>query len=115
MGFRSVFSTPGAAFQGEGTVKPAYNRIMGTPLDIAALLTLLHSGETVLVPTDLAARRLRWSFDRHQRNLGLRAWEPPRVQSWAEWTRSLWSSALVDGIDDRVLLNPLQEQALWSE
>ncbi len=91
---------------------------MGSALDMAGLVALLEradKGELVLLPTDLAARRLRAAFDRRQRERGLRAWEPPRVQTWTEWTRSLWSSLLIEGLDDRVLLNRLQEQALWAE
>ena len=87
---------------------------MSFPLDITGLLALLNTQQLVLVPNTRAAHRLRHHFDQQQQARGLQAWEPPNLLTWAEWTKSLWSTLLLQGDDDRILLNRLQEEALWT-
>lgn len=82
-------------------------------LDIAGLLSLLHAGETVILPSPRAAGELRRHFDREQRKKGLRAWQPAPVLSWDGWLESLWSGLTFEGIESRILLNPLQERHIW--
>ena len=84
-------------------------------LDIAGLLALLDAQQTLILPTAQAALALREHFERQQRDRGLRSWEPAQVLAWDEWTESLWSTLLLVGADDRVLLNRLQEELLWAE
>ena len=92
-----------------------YNgRVLGT-LDIGGLLELLHAGETVILPSLRAARSIREAFDTAQRTLGRRAWELPPLHDWRAWMDSLWSRLILEGVDDRMLLNHLQEQTLWAE
>ena len=88
---------------------------MNAALATADLLALLDCGEPVLLPNVRAAKALRTRFDERQRTRGLGAWEAPPVFAWAEWTASLWSSLNLEGLDDRVLLNGLQEESLWIE
>ena len=88
---------------------------MAPALDLAGLLELLHAEENVVLPTQHAAQVLRTSFDRQQQARGLRAWAPPPVFTWDEWTATLWRDLLLAGADDRVLLNRLQEEVLWAE
>lgn len=84
-------------------------------LDIPGLLALLDGPDTVVLPTPRAATALRERFNRRQATRGLRAWEPASVLTWDQCTTSLWSALLLAGADDRILLNPLQEQALWTQ
>lgn len=88
---------------------------MPDALDTAGLLALLHAGEPVILPNARAAKALRRRFDRQQHAGGLRAWEPAVVFAWVEWTESLWSTLTLEGLDDRILLNRLQEEFLWTE
>ena len=88
---------------------------MAAALNPAGLLDLLHAEETVVLPSLRAAGALRATFDRQQLARGLRAWAPPPVLTWDEWTATLWRALLLEGSDDRVLLNRLQEEALWAE
>lgn len=84
-------------------------------VDIPDLLALLEAGETVVFPTARAAQALRSRHNRHQRACGLKAWKSPHVLSWGQWTEALWGRISILGLDDRVLLNSLQEEAVWSE
>ncbi len=88
---------------------------MAPALDPAGLLDLLHAEETVVLPSRRAAQTLRGTFDRGQQARGLRAWAPPPVLTWEEWTTTLWRGLLLAGTDDRVLINRLQEESLWAE
>ncbi len=86
---------------------------MAEALYTAGLLALLHAGETVLLPNPRAAGELRAYFNREQRHRGLRAWESPPVHTWSEWSESLWSRLQLEGREERILLNRLQEGLLW--
>jgi ATP-dependent helicase/nuclease subunit B len=86
-----------------------------TCASLSDLLDALDGGEQLLLPNARAARELRWGFDARQRARGLVAWEPPRVQSWSQWTNSQWSELVVEGAEDRLLLNAAQEQSVWRE
>ncbi len=88
---------------------------MAPALDTAALLALLERQELVVVPNAAAASSLRAQFDAGQSARGLRAWEPATALAWNEWVESLWSALVLNGTDDRVLLNHLQEERTWAE
>ncbi len=84
---------------------------MTSPLDNAPLQDLYLAGETLLLPHGHAARLWR-----------SRLLTPPAhpIQTrpplaWGEWTTSLWADLLVEGHDDRLLLNRLQEERVWSD
>ncbi|SEC48503.1 probable DNA repair protein [Terriglobus roseus] len=73
----------------------------------------LKRGAVVLTPNLRTARRLSAHFDDARRAEGTLAWQPANVLSWTAWTASLWQSALIAGSETRVLLNDLQERAVW--
>jgi ATP-dependent helicase/nuclease subunit B len=66
-----------------------------------------------LLPTATAARAHRHTYDATQRALGREAWEPAPIYSWPQFLDTLWSEAIVSGIETRLLLNQAQETALW--
>ncbi len=75
----------------------------------------LEAGEVFVLPNARAAAGLRARFDHHQRERGLLSWEPPAIVAWGEWMTGLWSTAVTDGAEERLLLNRVQEEALWAE
>lgn len=79
------------------------------------LLDALARGTPVVLPSARAARALRHAFNTRQRLAGKTLWDAAPALSWADWTRSLWSSLIADGADLRVLLNSAQEHLLWRE
>ncbi len=87
------------------------------PARLPGLLPDLHDamrrGATLLTPTLRAARSCLQQYDRKQQREGAVAWHPPTVLAWNAWVGALWQETLVRGIDNRVLLNSLQERALW--
>ena len=88
---------------------------MEQPLQLDDVLRLLQAGHTVLVPMQAAADDLRRHFDLMLQDRQHQAWEPPPLFSWVQWLESLWSPLALDGLEDRVLLNHLQEELLWAE
>ncbi|MDR3726467.1 MAG: PD-(D/E)XK nuclease family protein [Terracidiphilus sp.] len=73
--------------------------------------TWLEDGGLVVTASDRAARALTAAFHRARRAEGLTAWPAPKIQDWKSFLRSAWEERTQDG---RLLLNPAQEQALWS-
>jgi probable DNA repair protein len=71
----------------------------------------LEDGGLVVTASDRAARSLTATFHRARRAEGLTAWPAPRIQDWKSFLRAAWEERTQDG---RLLLNPAQEQALWS-
>jgi probable DNA repair protein len=71
----------------------------------------LENGGRVVTASDRAARSLTLAFHRARRAEGLTAWPAPKIQDWKSFLRSAWEERTQDG---RLLLNPAQEQALWS-
>jgi len=84
------------------------------PATLDALLSRLQKGELLLMPNDRAARELRTAYDAAQRSMGSAVWEPASALSWTQWTSGLYSELILDGAETRLLLNPAQEQSLWS-
>jgi ATP-dependent helicase/nuclease subunit B len=82
------------------------------PVEIAEAL---ERGATVVTGNQRAARTLRRDFDRRNRGLGLNSWRPPAVLSWDAWTAGLWHRLLIDGYATQLLLNRMQEHAVWRE
>ncbi len=86
---------------------------MPAALTQSELFALLQPGQTVLLPHALAARVLR---SRLQQQLAAAGSGPEAgsILAWSEWTASLWSNLVLEGAEDRVLLNRLQEEHLWA-
>lgn len=82
---------------------------------LSGMLDKLEQGELVLLPHARAARQMRVAFHARQRRRGLTAWEPARVLSWEQWTRSLWNDLILAGAESRLLLNAAQERLLWQQ
>ncbi|HWT66168.1 MAG TPA: PD-(D/E)XK nuclease family protein [Terracidiphilus sp.] len=71
----------------------------------------LQSGGLVLTVSDRAARTLILAFHERRQAEGLSAWPAPCIQTFAAFARSAWETRATD---DRLLLNPQQEQSLWT-
>ncbi len=77
----------------------------------AALDAWLRAGEEVIAASDRAARAVAADYHRAQRGEGLRAWPAPTVRAWTQFVRSAWEEMAADG---RLVLNAVQEQAVWA-
>ncbi len=75
----------------------------------------LTRGATVLTANQRSARALQRSFSHQQISLQNKVWAPPDILSWGAWTASLWQRLVLDGIEQRLLLTALQEQAIWKD
>lgn len=80
-----------------------------------ALFSRLDAGTLLVLPTARSAAHLRRIFDERQQEAQRPSWEPANVQSWDQWTQSLWTSLVLNGAEPRLLLNSAQEQSLWDE
>src|ERR1700679_1123870 len=72
----------------------------------------LSSGGTVLAATERAARSLVSAYHSARLQQGRTAWLTAAIFPWESWTRDRWLEGNIAG---RMLLNPLQEQALWAQ
>jgi ATP-dependent helicase/nuclease subunit B len=85
----------------------------------AKVAAWLAAGGIVLAATERARRSLVSAYGAAQRNQGLLAWQTPAIFSWELWVREQWLARNQDGLarnqDGLVLLNAVQEQALWSK
>lgn len=70
----------------------------------------LREGGVVLAASERAARALISGFHERRRAEGLAAWPAPAIHTWTAFVRA----ALESRADARMLLNPVQEQALWA-
>lgn len=71
----------------------------------------LARGGQVLASTDRAARAVAAAFHAARRAEGRAAWATPAVYAWDAWVCEQWLERNSAGL---MLLNPLQEQALWA-
>ncbi len=75
----------------------------------------LLRGAILLTATPRAARDCLRRFDAQRQQEGsVSAWQAPVILPWNAWVNSLWRDAVVCGIESRVLLNTIQERALWT-
>lgn len=89
---------------------------MATPLlTESALLDALADGVRVVLPNRRSARTLRASYDARQQAAEKRAWDSAPAVAWDDWSRSLWTDLVSEGIESRLLLNSAQEHSLWRE
>lgn len=88
----------------------AYNAEMGPKAD-AEIDAWLCEGGLVVTASERAARAIAADFHRARRAEGLAAWPAPNILDWNSFLRAAWEDRSLDG---RLLLNPIQEQALWA-
>ena len=70
----------------------------------------LGSGGLVVASSERSARAVAKAFEAARRVEGRTAWETPAIFSWEAWLRDGWLARNTAGV---MLLNSLQEQALW--
>jgi ATP-dependent helicase/nuclease subunit B len=85
------------------------------PVSTETLIDALTRGQLTVLPSALAARNLRHLYDSSQRAHNFAAWEPAPILSWSQFLDNLWSEAIVNGLETRLLLNQAQEHSLWLE
>jgi len=71
----------------------------------------LHSGGLVVTASERAARSLTVAFNRSRRAEGLTAWPAPNIRDWKTFVRNAWDER---NLDNRLVLNSLQEHSLWA-
>ena len=70
-------------------------------------------GATVVTANTRACRKLLHACEqRRKRTAG--AWRTPFILPLPAWVDELWQAGQVSGALDRILLGPLQQQALWA-
>ncbi|WP_433972730.1 PD-(D/E)XK nuclease family protein [Tunturiibacter lichenicola] len=77
------------------------------------IVAALERGAIVVTGNQRAARTLRRGFDRRNRTLGFKTWQPPMIMAWDAWMTALWHELVMDGHATQMLLNRTQEHALW--
>ncbi len=70
----------------------------------------LRDGGIVVTASDRAARAIASAYHRARLNEGLKAWNAPEIVSWRLFARREWERRAQDS---RLVLNPIQERALW--
>jgi probable DNA repair protein len=80
-------------------------------IELPSIDAWLRGGGIVVTASERAARSLALAFHRARRAEGLTAWPTPTIQDWQSFVRSAWDGRIIEG---RVVLSPLQEQALWA-
>lgn len=82
------------------------------PKQAAGIDAWLRQGGVVVTASDRASRAITTAYHRARRSEGLTGWAAPRVLDWQSFARDAWQQRSMDG---RLLLNPVQEQALWTD
>src|SRR5882762_3431624 len=77
------------------------------------VVAALERGATVVTGNQRAARTLRLAFDRRNRALGRKSWQPAKVLAWDAWVSGWWSRLVLEGQTRLLLLNRSQELAVW--
>ncbi len=87
---------------------------MGTRIEagpVAGIDAWLRSGGTVVSASERGARAIANAYHRARQAEGLTAWPAPDVWDWQSFALVEWEKR---NHDARMMLNPLQEQALWA-
>jgi ATP-dependent helicase/nuclease subunit B len=84
----------------------------GTGLPVA-MRELLDRGGVILTANARAARALHLRYAEHRQAEHAIAWPTPQILDLHSWLTEQWQSLLLTGTEDRLLLNDLQERALW--
>lgn len=77
----------------------------------ASLDAWLRDGGVVVTSSDRTARALQADYHRRRKAEGLLAWPAPKIIDWKSFARNAWEERNADG---RLLLNSIQELAIWS-
>jgi probable DNA repair protein len=78
-----------------------------------AMHELLDRGGIILTSNARAARALHHRYARNRQAEGALAWPTPQILDLHSWLAEQWKELLLTGTEDRLLLNELQELALW--
>ena len=84
-------------------------------LDALELHHYAREGALLLTPNVRSARQLRVRITDLAADPVEAANLSECILPWRTWTSRLWQQMLVEGRDERVLLQPLQERLLWEE
>lgn len=68
--------------------------------------------EIIVTAAERAARAIAASYNRARRDEGRTAWASPQVLDWRRFAQTEWERRRPDS---RLVLNPLQELALWTD
>jgi probable DNA repair protein len=79
----------------------------------ASLIERFTPGTVLLAAGQRLARHLVQRYARECRAAGMEVWETPVILTWGAWLKRLWLEGIERGADDRLLLSPAQELALW--
>jgi ATP-dependent helicase/nuclease subunit B len=74
---------------------------------------LLDRGGMILTANARAARALHLRYAESRQVDGAAAWLTPQILDLHSWLTEQWKGLLLTGTEDRLLLNELQELALW--
>ncbi len=88
-----------------------YNAGMGANQALEINAWLLEGG-VVVTASDRAARAIAADYHRSRLSEGRKAWAAPAVLDWQSFAQTEWARR---GGDGRLVLNPMQERAIWGE
>jgi ATP-dependent helicase/nuclease subunit B len=72
----------------------------------------IRDGGVVVTASERTARALAAAYHQRRRSEGATAWPSPNIQSWSTFNAAVWERS---AHDERILLNPTQELALWEQ
>jgi probable DNA repair protein len=86
--------------------------LRGTGLPVA-MRELLDRGGVILTANARAARALHLRYAHDKQAEHSTAWPTPQILDLHSWLAQQWNALLLTGTEDRLLLNHVQEHALW--
>jgi ATP-dependent helicase/nuclease subunit B len=86
--------------------------LRGTGLTVA-MRELLDRGGLILTANARAARALHLRYAEDRQAEHAMAWPTPQILDLHSWLTEQWNALLLTGTEDRLLLNHVQEHALW--
>ena len=86
--------------------------LRGTGLPVA-MRELLDRGGAILTANARAARALHLRYAEDKQAEHTTAWPTPQILDLHSWLTEQWNALLLTGTEDRLLLNHVQEHALW--
>lgn len=109
MGAQSMWQVhrPAAAITLKGVMG-----LRGTGLPVA-MRELLDRGGVILTANARAARALHLRYAEDRQAGHATAWPTPQVLDLHSWLTEQWNALLLTGTEDRLLLNNVQEHAMW--
>ena len=70
----------------------------------------LRGGGVMVTASERAARALAGQYHRARKAEGRAAWPSPQIEEWQQFVRRTWDER---GADQRMVMSPIQEHALW--